>query len=155
MKNQTGKRKFVSMYKRKQFDKEFKNAAVQLAVSRGGPIRRVAEGLGIKENILSRWIREYRQNSDQAFPGNGRLKPNDEEIRLLRKDNAELKVEKAILKKSNGHFLKGAKMKYAFISQHTNCFEVEKMCRVLKVSRTTITAIGNVGHCSTKMRTRA
>jgi uncharacterized protein YoaH (UPF0181 family) len=43
-----------------------KNEAVHLALSRGESIRRVAEGLRSKENNLSRWVRKYRENSDQA-----------------------------------------------------------------------------------------
>ena len=109
MKKQTKKRKFYPMGKRRKFDTEFKKEAVQLTLSRGGPIREVAEGLGIRENILSRWVREYRQDADQAFPGNGRLKPDDEELRLLRKENAELKVENSILKKVTAIFSKGQK----------------------------------------------
>ena len=54
-------------------------------------------------------FREYRQDADQAFPGNGRLKPDDEELRLLRKENAELKVENSILKKVTAIFSKGQK----------------------------------------------
>jgi transposase len=109
MKKQAKKRNFYPMGKRRKFDQEFKKEAVQLALSRGGPVRTVAEGLGIRENILSRWIREYRKDTDQAFPGNGRLKPDDEELRLLRKENADLKIENAILKKVAAIFSKGQK----------------------------------------------
>lgn len=101
MKKQSKKHTFNRMNgTRRKFDKEFKKEAVQLALSRGGPLREVAEGLGIRENLLGRWVREYRQDADHAFPGNGRLRPDDEELRILRKENAELKVENAILKKS-------------------------------------------------------
>ena len=109
MKKQRGKRSFYPMGKKRKFDKEFKKEAVQLALSRGGPIRMVAEGLGVRENVLSRWMREYRKDSDQAFPGHGRLKPDDEELRLLRKENADLKVENAILKKVAAIFSRGQK----------------------------------------------
>lgn len=109
MKKQTGKRNFYPMGKRRKFDKAFKKEAVQLAISRGGPMRIVAEGLGIRENILTRWVREYRRDTDQAFPGNGRLKPDDEEMRRLRKEVADLKIENAILKKVAAIFSKGQK----------------------------------------------
>jgi transposase len=109
MKNQTRKRKFYPMGTRRKFDKEFKKEAVQLAISRGGPMRIVAEGLGIRENILTRWVREYRRDTDQAFPGNGRLKADDEEMRQLRKEVADLKIENAILKKVAAIFSKGQK----------------------------------------------
>lgn len=109
MKNQRGKRNFYPMGTRRKFDKEFKKEAVKLALSRGGPTRVVAESLGVRENILSRWIREYRRDSDQAFPGNGRLRPDDEALRQLQKENADLKIENAILKKVAAIFSKGQK----------------------------------------------
>jgi transposase len=109
MKKSPGKRRFSAMDKRRKFDKEFKQEAVQLALSRGGPLREVAEGLGVRENLLGRWVREYRENATQAFPGNGRLKASDEEMRQLRKENAELKVENAILKKVAAIFSRAQK----------------------------------------------
>lgn len=109
MKKQSRKHKFYPMGKRRKFDKEFKKEAVQLAISRGGPMRAVAEGLGIQESVLSRWVREYRMDRDQAFPGNGRLKADDEQVRLLRKENADLKIENAILKKVAAIFSRAQK----------------------------------------------
>jgi transposase len=104
---QRRKSSFYPMGKKRKFDKEFKQEAVQLAINRGGPIRLVAEGLGIRENVLSRWVREYRRDGGQAFPGNGRLRPDDEEMRRVRKENADLRVENAILKKVAAIFSRG------------------------------------------------
>jgi len=44
-----------------------------------------AEGLGIHQNILYRWIRQYKEDPKNAFPGNGNLKPEEEELRRLKK----------------------------------------------------------------------
>ncbi|WP_425415781.1 transposase [Orenia metallireducens] len=42
----------------------------------------MAEDLGLDYNTLIRWRKEYRDNSDLAFPGKGKqkLSPEEEEI---------------------------------------------------------------------------
>lgn len=44
-----------------------------------------------------------------AFPGSGNLKPEDEEMRRLRKENADLREENEILKKAAAYFAKNLK----------------------------------------------
>jgi len=56
----------------------------------------VARELGIEPNTLYNWKREYRNEAEAAFPGKGNLRPKDEEVRALKKRNAELKEEVAI-----------------------------------------------------------
>ena len=38
----------------------------------GTPLRHVAETLGIAESLLGKWKRQYEQQGDDAFPGNGK-----------------------------------------------------------------------------------
>jgi transposase len=44
-------------------------------------------------------VKEYGTHGDNAFPGKGRLRPEDEELGLLKKKMADLEEENAILKK--------------------------------------------------------
>ena len=85
---------------RRKYTREFKLEAVQLALSRDGNVSEVARNLGVNPNMLNRWIREYRSDSQYAFPGLGKLKEPDEEIRKLKKELADTKMERDILKKA-------------------------------------------------------
>ena len=84
----------------KRFDKEFKIEAVRLASEPGNTQSKIEHDLGISQGIISRWKRELRKDGDQAFPGKGRLKPDDDELRRLKRENERLRTERDILKKA-------------------------------------------------------
>ena len=84
----------------KRFDKEFKIEAVRLASEPGNTQSKIERDLGISQGIISRWKRELRKDGDQAFPGKGRLKPNDDEMQRLKRENERLRRERDILKKA-------------------------------------------------------
>jgi transposase len=92
------------MGSRRKHSKEFKLEAVRLATQPGATVKGTAESLGINASMLATWRRELTVNGDQAFPGNGRLKPDDEEIRVLRLENKRLREERDILKKATLFF---------------------------------------------------
>ena len=85
--------------KRRSYDSDFKRDAVKLVVVGGRVASEVAKGLGINENVLYRWIKQYREDAENAFPGKGNLKPEDEELRRLRRELLDVKEERDILKK--------------------------------------------------------
>ena len=91
---------------RRRFTKEFKLEAIQLVLSQGSTATSVARNLGIKPNLLNRWIREYNADNEYAFPGLGKLKEPEEELRQLRKELADTKMERDILKKALAIFSK-------------------------------------------------
>ena len=84
----------------KRFDKEFKIEAVRLASEPGNTQSEIERDLGISQGIISRWKHELRKDGDQAFPGKGRLKPDDDELRRLKRENERLRQERDILKKA-------------------------------------------------------
>jgi len=92
--------------KRRSYDSEFKREAVKLVIEGGRVASEVSKGLGINENVLYRWIKQYREDPENAFPGKGKLKPEDEELRRLRRELADVKEERDILKKVVGIFSK-------------------------------------------------
>ena len=92
--------------RRRTYTKEFKMEAIQLVESQGGNASAVARNLGIKPHLLSRWIREYKADMGHAFPGLGNLKEPEEELRQLRKELADTKMERDILKKALAIFSK-------------------------------------------------
>ncbi len=86
------------MTKRKKYNKQFKIDAVQLLQTSEKSTFEIASDLGINPNTLWRWKKELAQSKDKAFPGNGKLR--DEEVGRLQKENAELRLERDILKKA-------------------------------------------------------
>ena len=86
--------------KRRQYTKEFKIEAVRLIVEEGRPNSDVARELGIGENLLHRWKKKSEEGKTEPFPGKGRLSPEDEELRRLRRENEHLRMEHEILKKA-------------------------------------------------------
>lgn len=65
---------------RRKYDAQFKMEAVRLVLN-GKSIRQAASDLGINANVLARWRREYLADNQNAYPGKGHLKPEDEEMR--------------------------------------------------------------------------
>ncbi len=94
------------MATRKQYSKEFKLDAISLVQEQGYSKAEAARSLGINANVLGRWIKEYETEEGQAFRGNGKLTPEQAEIRQLREENRRLKMEKEILKKATVFFAK-------------------------------------------------
>ena len=92
--------------KHRKYDKEFKEEAVRLVIEGGRQVTDVARGLGIHENLLRTWKRKHKEDPSGSFPGKGHLKPQDEELRKLQKENANLKEEREILKKALAIFSK-------------------------------------------------
>jgi len=96
------------MNKRKKYSKEFKQDAVRLVTEQGYSIAEAARNLGINDNMLGRWKRESNEQED-AFRGNGRLTPDQLELRRLQAENRQLRMEREILKKATAFFAKESK----------------------------------------------
>jgi transposase len=91
---------------RRTYDSEFKRDAVKLVIQGGKKAAQVAKDLGIHENALYRWLKEYREDPINSFPGNGNLKPEDQEILRLKKELRDITEERDILKKAVNIFSK-------------------------------------------------
>ena len=94
---------------KKKFDQDFKLEAVNLVLRDKRPVAAVANELGIHINTLYKWIRQVNEYQEDAFPGSGNLKPEDEELRKMKKKIADLEEENAILKKATAIFVKHQK----------------------------------------------
>ena len=89
---------------RRRYDKKFKIDAVRLLENSGRTATAIAAELGIPNDALSRWKRELNEENIKAFPGQGN--PRDEELARLRKELADAKLERDILKKALAIFSK-------------------------------------------------
>jgi transposase len=86
--------------RRRRFDKQFKLDALRLIQDSERPLAEIARELGVHPNVLYRWRDQLLADPDQAFPGKGKLKPDDEELRRLRRELDMVKEERDILKKA-------------------------------------------------------
>ena len=92
-----------------RYDKAFKKQAIEMVKDKGVSVATASEKLGIHIKTMYRWLDEFKQNGNDAFPGKGNLKPADEDLRRLKRENDELKEENAILKKAAAIFAKHQK----------------------------------------------
>jgi len=92
--------------KRRTYDKEFKLSAVKMVLDGGMSVARISRDLGINENSLHKWKKAYLNDQQNAFPGKGKMKPEEEEIRKLKKELVTATMERDILKKAIAFFAK-------------------------------------------------
>ncbi len=92
------------MTTRKKYPKEFKLDAVSLVTEQGYSRTEAAKSLEINAQMLGRWVKEQQTDDGQAFRGNGKLTPDQEEIRTLKAQVKRLELEKDILKKATVFF---------------------------------------------------
>ncbi len=84
--------------KRRRFDPEFRAGAVRIVLETGKPIAQVARDLGINEGTLGNWVNQAKAAAGQ---GSGGLSESErEELARLRRENAELAMERDVLKRS-------------------------------------------------------
>lgn len=90
--------------KHQTYTAEFKHEAVRLVTVHGYGVAETARNLGINATMLGRWKREQEAREDKAFPGKGRLSPEQEELHRLWEENKRLRLEREILKKAAAFF---------------------------------------------------
>ena len=90
---------------RRQFSSEFKREAVSLVVEQGYSLEEAGRSLGIRGNLVGRWKKQLEADEAGAFPGKGKMTPDQQRIRDLEAENRRLKMEKDILKKATVFFV--------------------------------------------------
>ena len=89
----------------KQYPKEFKEEAVALVREQGYSVAEAAKSLGIATNMLYKWKEKIEAlESGQALDEDERT-----ELKRLRKEVKDLRMEKEILKKASAFFAKEMK----------------------------------------------
>jgi len=88
---------------RRRYTREFKISAVKLANEQGYSTRQAAKSLGVDPASVREWIKKFSGEEGLAPSGDGALQA---ELRRLRKENAQLRMEREILKKAAAFFAK-------------------------------------------------
>ena len=90
--------------RRKRYTAEFKAEAVRLAQTSDQTIAAVAQQLGVTAKSLHEWITQLRPVAQPLLTGDERS-----ELQRLRRENAELRMERDILKKATAFFARESK----------------------------------------------
>ncbi|MEM9865413.1 MAG: transposase [Myxococcota bacterium] len=92
----------MSKKKRKRYSREFKEEAVRALRERGGEtVAEVGTRFGIHETLLHTWRRQLEQSAS-----NDRGETPEEELKRLRRENAQLKKDRDALVKSISVFVR-------------------------------------------------
>lgn len=94
--------------RRRTYTAEFKAEAVKLITEQGRSVAEASRSLDVGETLLRSWMAALQEKGADAFPGNGRLSPQEEELRRLRAENKRLLMEREILKKAAAFFAREA-----------------------------------------------
>ena len=91
--------------KRSSYTEDFNREAVALVTEQGYTISGAARSLDIGANLLGRWRRQFEEEASGI-----RLNGDErEELKRLRKEVRQLRMEKEILKKASQYFAKEMK----------------------------------------------
>ena len=91
--------------KRRNYTEDFKRDAVALVTDQGYKPSEAARSLGIGDNLIRRWMREF----EEAASGERLSADEREELQRLRKEDRLLRMEKEIFKKASQYFAKEMK----------------------------------------------
>jgi transposase len=88
---------------RRRFTDEFKRDAVELVRATGRPIAEIARELGIYDSTLGNWVKQDRIDRGQA---EGLTSSDQARLRQLEAENAKLRMERDLLKRTVAFWVK-------------------------------------------------
>jgi len=92
------------MAKQKRYGKDFKLQAARLVTEQGYSFTEAAERLGTTAWSIRYWVQKFRQTGE--LPLKEQTQPDADELRQLRKELKQLRMENEILKKAAAYFAK-------------------------------------------------
>jgi transposase len=73
------------MASKRTYSRAFKLQAIELVKTSGKSVNEIERDLGITPGLLHKWKARMKIDGEQAFPGKGRLKEDEELIRRLKR----------------------------------------------------------------------
>lgn len=94
------------MGRRSRYPEEFRREAVRLVLTTDHSAAQVARDLGISDKTLGNWVRQEHERRDRDARPGALSEDERSELRRLRKEVGELKIEREILRKAAAYFAK-------------------------------------------------
>lgn len=94
------------MSERVHYGREFRIETVRLVKAQGRSVADVANEIGVHENTVYKWLREFADGQENAPPVNGN---EQDDLRKAKRRIADLEEEVEILKKAMAFFVKRPK----------------------------------------------
>jgi transposase len=95
---------------RSRHSEDYKKEAVRLVIQNNRKIKQVAADLGVNHWTLKDWLRQYgKEIHSEMLAGGLKISP-EEELRLLKRELADVKEERDILKKAIAVFSRKPKI---------------------------------------------
>ncbi len=123
--------------KRRKYTPEFRQQAARLLIETGRSVAYVAAEIGVGEHVPGRWVRLQRQATSAGDTGAVLDADERAELERLRRENAELRLDREFLKKSRGLLRLRAQPveAYRVIEAEKASYPIKPMCELLEVSR--------------------
>lgn len=93
----------------RKYDREFKLNAVKHYRESGKKLVEVADDLGVPRTTFYAWVNDFAKHGEESFSGSGVIKPCNEDLYRLKKQLADVTMERDILKKAVAIFSKANK----------------------------------------------
>jgi transposase len=92
--------------KSKRYSSEFKIDAVNLVLKEGYSVPKAAKSLGISDKVLYYWKKQHEEGRIKVGHKRAVATPEEQELRKLREELRQVKMENEILKKASAYFAK-------------------------------------------------
>ncbi len=92
--------------KRNRYSEAFRAEAVRRIVEEDLQIPKLAKSLNLDESLLYRWVRNAAAKKTPLVDAPVQRETVEEELKRLRRENAQLRMEKEILRKVAAFFAK-------------------------------------------------
>jgi transposase len=90
----------------KRYSSEFKIDAVKLVLNESYSVAKAAERLGVSHKTLSVWKQQYEEGRLVVGKKQAQATPEEQELRRLREELRQTRLENEILKKASAYFAK-------------------------------------------------
>jgi len=129
--------------KRRKYTLEFREQAARLVIETGRPVAHVAAEIGVGEQLLGRWVRLQRRVVSAGDTGAVLDADERAELERLRRENAELRLDREFLKKVSLLRLRTQPVEaYRVIEAEKATYSIKRMCGLLEVSHARATTNG-------------
>lgn len=91
-----------------RYTQEFKDSTIQLILNSDKSVPQIAKDLDVNDKTLYAWMRAYREKNNLPTVSEKSKESLSEENRRLRRELAQVKKEREILKKAAAYFAKEA-----------------------------------------------